>query len=82
MFWLIWVIIVGLIAGWATGKIMKGSGYGPLMDIALGIVGGIVGGWIMSMLGFYTSGGLIPSILVAILGAVVLVSLVRMLKKA
>ena len=33
MFWLIWVIIVGLIAGWATGKIMKGSGYGPLMDI-------------------------------------------------
>jgi uncharacterized membrane protein YeaQ/YmgE (transglycosylase-associated protein family) len=82
MFWLIWVIIVGLIAGWATGKIMKGSGYGALMDIVLGIVGGIVGGWIMSMLGFYASGGLIPRILVAILGAVVLVSVVRMLKKA
>jgi uncharacterized membrane protein YeaQ/YmgE (transglycosylase-associated protein family) len=82
MFWLIWVIIVGLIAGWATGKIMKGSGYGTLTDIVLGIVGSIVGGWIMSMLGFYTSGGLIPNILVAILGAVVLVSLVRMLKKA
>ena len=59
---------MGLIAGWATGKIMKGSGYGALMDIVLGIVGGIVGGWIMSMLGFYTSGGLIPSIVVAILG--------------
>jgi uncharacterized membrane protein YeaQ/YmgE (transglycosylase-associated protein family) len=82
MFWLIWVIIVGLIAGWATGKIMKGSGYGPLMDIVLGIVGGIIGGWIMRVLGFYTTGGLIPSILVAILGAVVLVSLVRMLKRA
>jgi uncharacterized membrane protein YeaQ/YmgE (transglycosylase-associated protein family) len=82
MFWLIWVIIVGLIAGWATGKLMKASGYGPLMDIVLGIVGGVVGGWIMSMLGFYTSGGLIPRILVAILGAVVLVSLVRILKKA
>jgi uncharacterized membrane protein YeaQ/YmgE (transglycosylase-associated protein family) len=52
------------------------------MDIVLGIVGGIVGGRIMSMLGFYRSGGLIPSIVVAILGAVVLVSLVRMLKKA
>ena len=38
MFWIIWVILVGLIAGWvATGKIMKGSGYGPLMDILLGI---------------------------------------------
>jgi uncharacterized membrane protein YeaQ/YmgE (transglycosylase-associated protein family) len=82
MYWLIWMILVGLIAGWATGKIMKGSGYGPLMDIVLGILGGVVGGWIMRMVGFYTSGGLIPSILVAILGAVVLVSLVRMLKRA
>ena len=61
---------------------MKGSGYGPLMDIALGIVGGVIGGWIMNLLGFYTSGGLIPSILVAILGAVVLVALLRMLKRA
>ncbi len=75
-------IIVGLIAGWATGKIMKGSGYGVLMDILLGIVGGIVGGWIMSLLGFSTSGGLLPSILVAILGAVVLVAIVRALRKA
>jgi uncharacterized membrane protein YeaQ/YmgE (transglycosylase-associated protein family) len=82
MFWLIWVIIVGLIAGWATGKIMRGSGYGTFMDIVLGIVGGIVGGWIMSALGFYTRGGVIPSIVVATLGAVVLVSLVRVLKKA
>lgn len=75
-------IIVGLIAGWATGKIMKGSGYGVLMDIVLGIVGGLLGGWIMSLLGFSTSGGLIPSILVAILGAVVLVAIVRALKRA
>jgi uncharacterized membrane protein YeaQ/YmgE (transglycosylase-associated protein family) len=82
MGWLIYVIVVGLIAGWATGKIMKGSGYGTLMDIVLGIVGGVIGGWIMSLLGFYTSGGLISSILVAILGAVLLVALVRALKKA
>jgi len=75
-------IIVGLIAGWATGKIMKGSGYGVLMDILLGIVGGVLGGWIMSLLGFSTSGGLIPSILVAILGSVVLVAVVRALRRA
>ena len=75
-------IIVGLIAGWATGKIMKGSGYGVLMDILLGIVGGVLGGWIMSLLGFSTSGGLIPSILVAILGSVVLVAVVRVLRRA
>ncbi|MGA3211042.1 MAG: GlsB/YeaQ/YmgE family stress response membrane protein [Terriglobales bacterium] len=80
--WLLWVIIVGLIAGWATGKIMKGSGYGAFMDIILGIVGGVVGSWVLRLLGIYTTGGLIPSILVAILGAVLLVALARMLKRA
>ena len=76
------LIILGLIAGWAAGKIMKGSGYGVLVDILLGIAGAIVGGWIVRLLGFYTSGGLIPSILVAIVGAVILVAVVRALKKA
>ncbi|MBZ5611292.1 MAG: GlsB/YeaQ/YmgE family stress response membrane protein [Acidobacteriia bacterium] len=80
--WLLWVIIVGLIAGWATGKIMKGSGYGPLMDILVGICGGIVGGWILRLLGLHSGGGLIPSILVAILGAVLLVAFVRVLRRA
>jgi uncharacterized membrane protein YeaQ/YmgE (transglycosylase-associated protein family) len=75
-------IIVGLIAGWAAGKIMKGSGYGVLGDIVLGILGGIFGGWILGVLGLYSGGGLIPSILTAIVGAVILVALVRMIKKA
>ncbi len=79
--YIIWWIIVGLIAGWATGKIMKGSGYGVLMDIGLGILGAFVGGGIMSFLGFSSSGGLIPTILVSILGAVVLVVVVRTLRK-
>jgi uncharacterized membrane protein YeaQ/YmgE (transglycosylase-associated protein family) len=72
---LIWWIIVGLIAGWLAGKIMKGSGYGALADILLGIVGAIVGGWIMRILGFY-GGGLIYSIV----GAVLLIWLSRKLK--
>ena len=78
---IVW-IVVGLIAGWAAGKIMKGSGYGVLGDIVLGILGGIIGGWILGALGLYSGGGLIPSILTAIVGAVVLVALVRMIKKA
>jgi uncharacterized membrane protein YeaQ/YmgE (transglycosylase-associated protein family) len=82
MLFLLYIVLVGLVAGWAAGKIMKGGGYGILMDILLGIAGAIVGGWIMRMLGFYTSGGLIPTILVAILGAVVLVFIVRAIKKA
>jgi uncharacterized membrane protein YeaQ/YmgE (transglycosylase-associated protein family) len=82
MFWLLYIILVGFLAGWATGKIMKGSSYGVLMDILLGIAGGIVGTFVMRLLGFYSTGGIIPSILVAILGAVLLVALARKLKKA
>ncbi len=79
--WLIWTIVVGLIAGWATGKIMKGSGYGTLVDILLGICGGVVGGWLLGVLGIYPGGGLIARILVAILGAVILVAAARALRR-
>ncbi|MFZ0286374.1 MAG: GlsB/YeaQ/YmgE family stress response membrane protein [Terriglobales bacterium] len=81
MGWL-YIIIVGLIAGWATGKIMKGSGYGLLADILLGIVGAIIGSRILGLVGIYSSGGLVPNILVAIVGAVILVAIVRAIKKA
>jgi uncharacterized membrane protein YeaQ/YmgE (transglycosylase-associated protein family) len=77
----VWLIVVGLVAGWATGKIMRGAGYGVLADIGLGIVGAVVGGMIMQALGIYTSGGILPAILVAILGAVVVVAVVRLLRK-
>ncbi|MCU1298293.1 MAG: rane protein [Acidobacteriaceae bacterium] len=79
---MIYIIIVGLIAGWATGKIMKGSGYGVITDILLGIAGAIIGSRVLGLLGIYTSGGLIPNILVAIVGAVILVALVRALRRA
>jgi len=78
--YIVWWIIVGLIAGWATGKIMKGTGYGVLADIILGIVGAFVGGMIMRTAGFSMSGGILPTILVAILGAVVVVAIARMIK--
>ena len=78
---LIWWILVGLIAGWAAGKIMKGGGYGPAMDIVLGIVGAVVGGWLMGMLGIY-AGGFLGTILIAIIGAVFLIWLSRLLKRA
>ena len=79
---MIYILVVGLIAGWATGKIMKGSGYGVLVDIVLGIVGAFIGSRVLGLLGLYTSGGLIANILVAILGAVIIVALVRLVKKA
>jgi uncharacterized membrane protein YeaQ/YmgE (transglycosylase-associated protein family) len=82
MIWLLWVILVGFIAGWAAGKIMGSGGYGPLMDILLGIAGGVVGGFLLRLLGLYSSGGLISEILVAIVGAVFLIWISRKLKKA
>jgi uncharacterized membrane protein YeaQ/YmgE (transglycosylase-associated protein family) len=74
----LWWIIVGLIAGWATGKIMRGSGYGPVVDIIVGIAGAILGGWIMRAVGFSGRGGLLYTILVAIGGAIVLTWLYRL----
>ena len=73
--------LVGLIAGWATGKLMKGGGYGVLMDIIIGILGAMIGGFLMRTLGFAGRGGLIYTIAVAILGAVILTSIVRMVTK-
>jgi len=75
---LIWWIIVGLIAGWITGKIMKGSGYGALMDIGVGIVGALIGGFIMQSLGMAGQGGMIYTIIVAVIGAVILTLIVRL----
>lgn len=75
---ILWWIVVGLIAGWITGKLMKGSGYGALMDIVVGIVGAIIGGFIMRALGFASSGGMIYTILVALLGAVILTLIIRL----
>ena len=80
LYGIIWWIIVGLIAGWAAGKIMKGGGYGVIADIVLGILGAIIGGWVVGLLGF-GGGGLIWSILVAILGAVILIWITRFFKK-
>jgi len=76
----VWWIVVGLIAGWAAGKIMKGGGYGVAMDIVLGIVGAVVGGWLMGLLGIY-SGSFLGTIIIAIIGAVFLIWLSRVLKK-
>jgi len=76
---MLWWIVVGLIAGFLTGKLMKGSGYGFLMDIVVGIAGAFIGGYLMRAAGFAGSGGFIYTILVAILGAVLLTWIVRLI---
>ncbi len=68
-------IVVGLIAGWLAGQVMKGGGYGVLVDIILGILGGVVGGWVFGLLGIWPGGGMIGAIIVAFVGAVILVGI-------
>ncbi|MGA7155966.1 MAG: GlsB/YeaQ/YmgE family stress response membrane protein [Acidobacteriaceae bacterium] len=75
---ILWWIIVGLIAGWLTGKVMKGSGFGVIGDIIIGILGALAGGFIFSHLGF-GPGGMIYSIIVAFIGAVILTWLFRLI---
>ena len=70
-------IIVGLVAGWLTGKIEGSPGKGALMDIIIGLLGALVGGFAMSLLGFRPEGGLIYTIIVAVIGAVLLTWIYR-----
>ncbi len=73
-------IIIGLIAGWLAGLVMKGSGYGVLGDIIIGIIGALIGGFLASVLfGVGISGFNLPSLIIAFLGAVILVAIVRAL---
>lgn len=77
---LLWFLIIGLIAGWLAGKLMRGAGYGLIGDLILGVIGAFVGGWLLGGLGFFAT-GLIGSLITATIGAVVLVLLVRLIKR-
>jgi uncharacterized membrane protein YeaQ/YmgE (transglycosylase-associated protein family) len=74
-------IIVGLIAGWLAGLVMKGGGYGVIADTILGMLGGIVGGWLFGLVGVWPVSGAIGSIVVAFVGAVALVAVTRVLRR-
>jgi uncharacterized membrane protein YeaQ/YmgE (transglycosylase-associated protein family) len=78
----IWFILIGLIAGWLAGVVMKGGGYGVLGDIIVGILGALLGGWLFGALGIFPGGGLLGSLLVAFLGACILIFLLRLIKRA
>jgi uncharacterized membrane protein YeaQ/YmgE (transglycosylase-associated protein family) len=73
-------IIIGIVAGFITGKLMKGSGFGAIMDMVVGLLGALIGGFISSHLGLGGVGdhGLIMSIVIAVIGAVILTLIVRL----
>jgi uncharacterized membrane protein YeaQ/YmgE (transglycosylase-associated protein family) len=64
-------VVVGLLAGWLAGFVMKDGGYGLIWDLALGLVGSVVGGWIFRALSVSAGGSLIPTVFIAFAGAVI-----------
>jgi len=78
----IWFILIGLAAGWLAGQFMRGGGFGVAGDIALGVVGALVGGLMFRSLGVSAGGGLIGALIVATIGAVVMLFLIRAIKRA
>ena len=79
---LLWFLIVGLVAGWLAGMLVKGGGYGLVGDLIVGVLGAVIGGWLFSQFGASAGGGLLGSIIVATVGAVVLLFIVRLIKRA
>ena len=77
----IWFIIIGIVAGFLAGRLMKGSGFGLIVNLLVGIGGAIFGGWLFDALGLSFGGGLIGSLITAFLGAVVLLFIISLFKK-
>ena len=77
----VWLII-GAVAGWLAGMLVKGGGFGLIGDIVVGIVGALIGGWLAGALGISIGSGLVASIVTAVIGAVILLVIVRAIKRA
>jgi uncharacterized membrane protein YeaQ/YmgE (transglycosylase-associated protein family) len=75
-------IIIGAIAGWLAGLIVSGFGFGLIGNIIVGIVGAFIAGWLFPRIGFSIGGGILASIIHATIGAIILLVLVRVLKRA
>src|SRR5262245_40638820 len=78
---IVW-LIVGAIAGWLAGQVMKGGGFGLIGDIILGIVGALVAGWLLPQLGILIGGGTLGAIINAFIGACIVLFVVRLIKRA
>jgi uncharacterized membrane protein YeaQ/YmgE (transglycosylase-associated protein family) len=76
----LWFILIGIAAGWLAGQIMKGGGYGLVGDLVVGVIGALLGGWLFGLAGI-ASVGLIGQLVVATIGAIVLIFLLRLIKK-
>ncbi len=78
---LLYALLIGAVAGWAAGKLMKGGGFGVLINIILGIVGGLVGSWLFKTLNISLMGGVLGDLLTGVIGASVVLFIAGLFKK-
>jgi uncharacterized membrane protein YeaQ/YmgE (transglycosylase-associated protein family) len=78
---LVWFLLVGLVAGWLAGVLVKGGGFGLVGDLLIGVLGAVLGGWLFGAMGASLGGGLLGSLAVATMGAVLLLIMVRLVRQ-
>ena len=76
----LWYIIIGIGAGFLAGKIMRGGGFGVIINLILGIVGGVLGGWVFGLFGIAAS-GIIGSLITATVGAILVLWIASLFNK-
>jgi uncharacterized membrane protein YeaQ/YmgE (transglycosylase-associated protein family) len=77
---IIWFVLIGIVAGWLAGQIMKGGGFGLFGDLIVGVIGALLGGFLFRLVGIQAY-GLLGSLIVATIGAIVLIVLLRLFKR-
>ncbi|EKJ86928.1 GlsB/YeaQ/YmgE family stress response membrane protein [Leptospira bourretii] len=80
MFSFIWFLLIGLVAGWLAGRILRGKGFGLIANLVIGVVGSFLGGIVFRFFGFSTN-NLIAELIVAVVGAILLIFIAGMIKK-
>jgi uncharacterized membrane protein YeaQ/YmgE (transglycosylase-associated protein family) len=76
------ILVIGAVAGWLAGLVVKGYGYGLVGNIVIGIVGAVIGGFLLPRVGLSLGGGILGAIVSATIGAVILLFLIRLVKRA
>jgi uncharacterized membrane protein YeaQ/YmgE (transglycosylase-associated protein family) len=77
---LIVILFVGLVAGWLAGKIVRGTGFGIIGDIVVGIIGAFISSWLFPRLGFHLGTGIVSEIIYSAIGAIILLLIVRLIR--
>ena len=77
----IWYIIIGILSGFVAGKLMRGGGFGLVVNLIVGTIGGVLGGWVFSLLGI-SAGGIIGSLITSVAGAIILLWIVGLISRS